>query len=71
MKAVLQIKIIKKIWDIVIEFKNISALSPVPMKDIQIKGQIYEIGSFIKFVYEDENVKETIFLKIIKYESSE
>ena len=61
----------KKIWNIIIEFKNISALSPIPMKDIHIKGHIYEIGSFIKFVYEYENIKETVFLKVIKYEMSE
>ena len=61
----------KKIWNIVIEFKNVSALSPIPMKNIQIKGHIYEVGSFIKFVYENENIKETVFLKIINYEMSE
>ena len=61
----------KKIWNQVIEFKNISALSPIPMKDIKFKGQINEIGSFVKFVYENENIKETVFLKVIKYESSE
>ena len=61
----------KKIWNIIIEFKNISALSPIPMKDIQLKGQIYEVGSFIKFLYEYENNKETVFLKVIKYEMSE
>ena len=61
----------KKIWNLVIEFKNISALSPIPMEDIQFRGHIYEVGSFIKFVYEYENIKETVFLKVIKYEMSE
>jgi hypothetical protein len=61
----------KKIWNIITEFKNISALSPIPMKDIKFKGPIYEVGSFIKFVYENENIKETVFLKVIKYEMSE
>jgi hypothetical protein len=61
----------KKIWSRVIEFKNISALSPMPMKDIKVRGHIYEVGSFIKFVYEYENIKETVFLKVIKYEMSE
>lgn len=61
----------KKIWNLILEFKNVSALSPIPMKNIQFKGPIYEVGSFIKFVYEVENIKETAFLKVIKYEMSE
>ena len=61
----------KKIWNIINEFKTLRALSSLSMKDIQFKGPIDKVGSFIKFIFEDENFKQTIFLKIIKYEKSE
>ena len=61
----------KKIWNIISEFKTLSALSPLSMKDIQFKGPIDEVGSFIKLIFEDEKFKQTIFLKVVKYEKSE
>ena len=61
----------KKIWNIISEFKTLSALSPLSMKDIQFKGPIGEVGSFIKFIFEDEKFKQTVFLKVIKYEMFE
>ena len=58
-----------KIWNYVTDFKRLPEITSLSYKNIEYKGQINEIGSFIK--YYDENLKKNIFFKIIEYETSE
>ena len=58
-----------KIWNIITDLKKLSQITSMSYKNIEYKGQINEVGSFIK--YYDENLKKNIFLKIIGYEMSE
>ena len=58
-----------KIWNIITDFKKLPQITSMSCKKIEYKGQINEVGSFIK--YYDENLKKNIFFKIIAYEMSE
>ena len=58
-----------KIWNYITDFKKLPQITSMTYKNIEYKGQINEIGSFIK--YYDENLKKNIFFKIIGYEMSE
>ena len=58
-----------KIWNIITDFKKLPQITSMSYKNIEYKGQINEVGSFIK--YYDENLKKNIFFKIIGYEMSE
>ena len=58
-----------KIWNNITDFKKLPQITSMSYKNIEYKGQINEVGSFIK--YYDENLKKNIFLKIVGYEMSE
>ena len=57
----------KKIWDFVIDFKNISKLCPDFVQNIEYKGEKNEVGSFLKFSIWDS--KKVSFYKITKFET--
>jgi hypothetical protein len=57
-----------KIWNFIVNLKNISHLFSDYMQNIEFKGPINEIGSFIK--YFDTKLQKTVFLKIIVYDTS-
>ena len=56
----------EKIWDFVIDFKNISKLCPDFVQNIKYKGEKNEVGSFLKFSIFDS--KKVSFYKITKFE---
>jgi len=57
-----------KIWNCLIDFKILHQIFPNIYKNIEYRGQINEIGSFIKFF--DENLKKVIYYKVIGYQMS-
>ena len=57
----------EKIWDFVIDFKNISKLCPDFVQNIEYKGEKNEVGSFLKFSILDS--KKVSFYKITKFET--
>ena len=57
-----------KIWNCLIDFKILHQIFPNTYKNIEYRGQINEIGSFIKFF--DENLKKVIYFKVIGYQMS-
>ena len=57
-----------KIWNFIVNLKNISHLFSDYIQNIEFKGPINEIGSFIKFF--DTKLQKTVFLKIIVYDTS-
>jgi hypothetical protein len=61
----------KKAWNYLNEFKTINSLTPMNIKDIKFNGSIDKEGSFIKFLYEYENIKKIVYIKVVKYEMSE
>ena len=61
----------KKVWNYLIEFKTINDLTPITLKDIKFNGPMNKEGSFIKFLYENENIKKIVYIKVVKYEMSE
>jgi hypothetical protein len=61
----------KKVWSYLNDFKTINALIPIKIKDIEFNGSINKEGSFIKFLYENENIKKSVYIKVVKYEISE
>ena len=58
-----------KVWSYIIDFKRIKDITPVEIENVEYKGQIDKVGSFIKFY--DFLLKKTIFLKIKSYIKSE
>ena len=61
----------KKVWNYLNDFKTINVLTPIPIKDINFNGPIYKEGVFIKFLYEFEKIKKTVYVKVVKYQISE
>jgi hypothetical protein len=61
----------KKVWRYLNDFKTINALTPMTIKDIKYNGPVNKEGSFIKFYYENENIKKIVYIKVVKYEMSE
>jgi hypothetical protein len=61
----------KKVWNYLNEFKTINDLTPITLKDIKFNGPMNKEGSFIKFLYENENIKKIVYIKVVKYEMSE
>jgi len=61
----------KKVWNYLNEFRTINALSPISIKDIKFNGSMDKEGTFIKFLYENENIKKMVYIKVAKYELSE
>ena len=57
-----------KIWNLISNLKNYSHLISDYMSNMEFKGPINEIGSFIK--YFDTKLQKTVFLKIIVYDVS-
>ena len=55
-----------KIFDIIINFKKMCQFFPIIATNIEYRGPIPEVGSYIKFFV--ENIKKTIFLQVTKYE---
>jgi len=58
-----------KVWNNLHDFRKINELSPHIGKNMEFKGQINKVGSFIKFY--DENSKHVVFLKVTAYEMAE
>ena len=61
----------KKVWNHLNDFTTINALTPIKIKDIEYNGSINKEGSFIKFYYEDVNIKKFVYIKVVKYEIPE
>ena len=57
-----------KVWKNLHDFKKINEIFPFPGTDMEFKGQINKVGSFIK--YRDEFSKQIIFLKVCTYDMS-
>ena len=57
-----------EIWNLISNIKNYSNLVSDFMSNIEFKGPINEIGSFVKFF--DKKLQKTVFLKIIVYDVS-
>ena len=55
-----------KTFDIIINFKKMCQFYPIIAKNIEYKGPISEIGSFIKFYV--ENLNKTVFFEVTKHE---
>jgi hypothetical protein len=58
-----------KVWKNLHDFNKLNELSPNPGKNIEFKGQINKVGSFVKFY--DQNSKQIVFFKISAYDMSE
>ena len=56
-----------KVWNFIINFKNLSNLFPEIMKNVEYNGPYNEIGTFVKFYHCDS--RKTIFLKITELTS--
>lgn len=57
------------IWKFITDVKIFPSVSSGLLKNIELKGPLNEIGSFVKFY--DSKINKTVFLKVVSYDMSQ